>query len=168
MKLLVQEAARRGIEVEDAEVSAILDGIERDAGGAEALAQGLQQNGISREDLRRGIEEKEVIRLFMEQEIQGKVSVSDEDLATFYQENIDRFEAPEMVHARHIAVEFDVESQLIHRNQVGQNWWQFDRAGGRKDVNSREGSQLRFAEHALFMFVADPHVEHTPTQVGCR
>lgn len=104
--LLAQEANRREISVEQAEVDQSIAQAEQRAGGAEQLDMALRQQGISRDRFTEMVKESLMVNKLVES-LTAEVSVSDEQIAAFYEENKDRFEKPEQVKARHILIKVE-------------------------------------------------------------
>lgn len=109
-KLAAQEARRRKLEVDPAEVDAAIDRFRQQAGGAEQLSAQLAQSGLDVDWLRSVVTESLLVQKLVEEQIEPDVSVSDEDVAKFYQENPDAFQVPEQVKARHILFRADLEN----------------------------------------------------------
>lgn len=110
MYLLVQEAGRRELTVDPTTVNGILEGIIAQNGGRDQLAGSLAEAGVELEDVRRNIHGSELVRKLVEDEIKPTITVSDEDVSTFYAENPDQFKTPEEVHARHILRKVEAEA----------------------------------------------------------
>jgi peptidyl-prolyl cis-trans isomerase C len=104
-KLLAQEARRFGLQPNEDEVTRMLQMTEQQAGGREALERSLAAGGSSLEQLEIMIREMDLGRVFILEQIQPTIEVTDEEVATFYNEHLDQFTTDEMVHARHILIE---------------------------------------------------------------
>jgi peptidyl-prolyl cis-trans isomerase C len=109
-KLIAQEARRRGIQVNDLRVAEMTKTVEEQAGGRDALQQSLQAMGSSRERLVQMIREMDLARTLIEQQITPTISVSDDDVAAYYEENQARFSGPERAHVRHIVFAAEPEA----------------------------------------------------------
>ena len=109
-KLIAQEARRRGIQVNDLRVAEMTKTVEEEAGGRDALQRSLQTMGSSRERFVQMIREMDLARTLIEQQIASTVSVSDDEVAAYYEENQARFSGPERVHVRHIIFAADAEA----------------------------------------------------------
>lgn len=102
-KLLSQEAKRRKIAADPKQVSDALVAIKTGGGfktDAEFSAV-LAKEGKTIDDLRRAIADELMIRELSKQ-LSLDVTVSPDDIATFYRANLDQFTVPEGVKARHI------------------------------------------------------------------
>ena len=102
-RLMVQEAKRRGIKVVEADVSAAVAAAEKEAGGAEGLAKALAEQGFDRTRFENMARETSLTRQLLAQLTAG-VTVSDEQVATFYRDNLAKIAEPEKVRAHQILV----------------------------------------------------------------
>ncbi len=102
--LLAQEARRRDVELDTSKVSQILEDMERRAGGRESLQGTLDRAGVSYGEFEGAVQESQLALNLVERDIRPTVTVSDEELQTFYKENPKQFERPEQIHARHILI----------------------------------------------------------------
>lgn len=101
--LLVQEAKRRKLAVDPAEIAKAVEQAETNAGGAEKLDAALTQQGLNRKRLSSLIEDSKLLDKLLAQLSEG-IKVSDEEVAAFYKDNPKYFEMPEQVKARHILI----------------------------------------------------------------
>ncbi|MFI5361886.1 MAG: peptidyl-prolyl cis-trans isomerase [Elusimicrobiota bacterium] len=109
--LLRQAAKTGGVSADDAEVGRRLKKLQEQFASRELFISQLEQAGSSlakvKEDLGEEIvRERLVIKA-------GKLSVTDADLKTAFDENKDKLGAPEAVHLRHILVATDAEAADI-------------------------------------------------------
>lgn len=103
-KLLAQEALRRKVEEDSGKVDGILDNIEQQAGGRKALESSLGEAGITYPDLQDAVRDSELAVGLVDRDIRPTITVTDEELQSFYDKNPKMFESPEEVHARHILI----------------------------------------------------------------
>ncbi len=101
-KLLIQEARRNKIQVNEKRVEQTLQGLEQRAGGQDKLAALLKQNGTTLQRYEQVIREQELINDFIESHIKPKVQVTADQVKKFYDDNPTFFKKPEEVRARHI------------------------------------------------------------------
>lgn len=86
-ELLLQKAESEGISVTDADVQTEYDRLVQNAGGAEAFAAQLEQAGFSEDELRTQLAEELTINAYIESATDFEsITVTDEDVATFYEE----------------------------------------------------------------------------------
>jgi peptidyl-prolyl cis-trans isomerase C len=101
-KLLVQEARRFGVEPDELDVARAAKIAEQQAGGRELLESKLETTGSSYDQFIAVIREIETLKVFVDRQIKPNVIVTDEEIAAFYKEKPDLFEADERAHAYHM------------------------------------------------------------------
>ncbi|MEY4388184.1 MAG: hypothetical protein RLY20_3467 [Verrucomicrobiota bacterium] len=79
-----------------------LEAITKNTGGEEALARQLKVAGMTLEQLKAKLAEEETAEAVLNREL--KFEVSDADVKTFYDENPNQFEQPELVRAAHVLI----------------------------------------------------------------
>jgi peptidyl-prolyl cis-trans isomerase C len=113
-KLLAQEARRLGIEVTEEELSAGVDQIQKDY-PEDGFDRTLETEYINLEDWKRRLKENLLTRKLIEQVILPRVSITDEEAQSYYQDHLPDYEVPEQVQARQIVVETEQEARDILR-----------------------------------------------------
>jgi peptidyl-prolyl cis-trans isomerase C len=106
-RLLLQETKARHVEVTDQEVDARVADIRGQFPDEAALANVLKAQSKTVDDLKRETRENLVIEKLLREELGPKISVTDTDVKTFYDQNTERFQQPEAVRASHILVKVD-------------------------------------------------------------
>jgi peptidyl-prolyl cis-trans isomerase C len=106
-QLLLQEAIRQGFKVDPEATSQTMASIEQQAGGRESLTTELGRVGMSYDGFVKMVGESDAIRRFMDTKLASTVEVKDEEVASFYTGNQQRFNTPEQVHARHILLKVE-------------------------------------------------------------
>ncbi len=101
-RLVAQEAARAGVSVADAELDARVAELQADFGGAEAFQQVLAAYGMTLADVRQELR----LNLLVERLV-GEVSVSEEEVAAYYEANRDRY--PDGIEAAREAIEAELQ-----------------------------------------------------------
>ena len=102
-KLVAAEVKRLAITLSDQDIDQYVDEIKKknDLSDAE-LTEALRREGFTqeqyRESVRAELEKSQIIR----REVQEKVSITDEDVERYYQQNKKKFTTPERFHLRHI------------------------------------------------------------------
>lgn len=114
-KLIAQEARRLGYQANDLRVAEMTKTVEQQAGGRAALESSLAARGTSRDQLITMIKEMDLSRTLIAKQITPTISVGDDEIADFYEQNQAMFEGPERVHARHIiiAADRDADDQAV-------------------------------------------------------
>lgn len=101
-KLLVQEARRFGVKADEIVVARAAQATEEQSGGRAILEAKLKAAGSNYDQFLEMLREIELMRAFVDTQIMGNVTVSEEEIATFYRENPEAFEAEERAHAYHM------------------------------------------------------------------
>jgi len=104
MELLYQESRRRGIEVSPQQVAEQVQGLRARFPSDEAFAAGLEQMGFAPAELEVELLRQLAVQLLIDSHIAPRVSVSEEELRGYYDENPEAFRTPEQVRARHILI----------------------------------------------------------------
>ncbi len=118
-RLLAQEAKRRKIVADAKVVDAALASV-KTGNGFKTDAEfktALQKDGKTPEDLRRAIAEELAIRELSTQ-LAADITVSGDDIATFYRANLDKFAVPEGVKARHILLAINPNAPAAEKERV--------------------------------------------------
>lgn len=104
--VLLQEAERQKIKVEEAELAKTLDEIKAGLPEGVTLGQALARFGATEQSLRSEIEQDLKIRALVDRQISSNaVEVTQAEVEAFYREQPQFFEVPENVRVRHILVE---------------------------------------------------------------
>ncbi len=115
-RLALQQAEKMGIKVEDKEIEATIKGMLQQNGMTlEDLKKDLSQNGISFPEYKKWLKEQIVKSKLLALEVQGKVTVTDEEIKQYYQSYKDKYKGFTKYHLRHIllmAPQGDEGSQL--------------------------------------------------------
>jgi len=101
-KLLVQEARRFGVEADELDVARAAQMAEQQAGGRTMLEAKLKATGSSYEKFLNMIREIEILKAFVARQIEPNVVVTDEEIAAYYKDNPELFEAEDRAHAYHM------------------------------------------------------------------
>jgi foldase protein PrsA len=108
-QLISQEAEKANIEVTEADIDAELATVKASFGSEEMFQQALMQYGMTEEDLKEDMEKQVTLRKLLE----PSVTITDEEIAAYYEENKDFFAEEEMVRASHILVETREEAEAL-------------------------------------------------------
>lgn len=106
-ELLWQEAQKRGFVVEaeaiDAELEKIKSGFQTDL----AFQFKIKEGGYTEESFRENIRQQKSVQRMIAEDIVPNAEPDDEDIALFYDQNLEKMTMPERVRARHILIKFD-------------------------------------------------------------
>lgn len=92
---LLAEAEARGIEVSDEEIETIISDLQSNLGNEQAFRQALRDAGFADEAaLRQSITDQLRLRQLLD-ELRQEITVSDDDIQRFYDENQERFTTPQ-------------------------------------------------------------------------
>lgn len=107
MELLYQESEKKGIKIEpEAALDQFNEFKQRFPGEAE-FKKWLEENNFTESDFRDELKRLMAIRQLIDQEVDQKVKITDEESKTFYDANPQYFQQPERVKARHILIKVD-------------------------------------------------------------
>lgn len=101
-ELLYQESQSKGFSVESAEVDQQLETLKSRLPSEDAFQQALAAEGLTLESLRAQIEHDMSIQKLVEQSIAPDISVSDDELRAFYDQNSEQMRQPDQLRVSHI------------------------------------------------------------------
>lgn len=107
--LVDQEAKKANITVTDADITAEIEDLKKQFGGEEALNNALQQSSMTLDDLKKQMPMQVKIRKLVE----PKVTVTDDEITKYFDENKASFNQEEQVRASHILVKTKEEADAI-------------------------------------------------------
>jgi len=111
-ELLFQQAQKEKIKISNDEINLEIDKIKDNFPTLEEFNEALKANNITLDQLKKDIKRQLIINSILE-EAKSQVSISDEELLEYYNENKESFLEPEQVHARHILVETEEEANNL-------------------------------------------------------
>jgi peptidyl-prolyl cis-trans isomerase C len=103
-KLLAQEATARKVTITDAEVDGGVSRIQSQFPNEEAFKKAIADQGLTLEKLKEQTRVEMVVNKVLQTEVEPKISVTDQQISEFYEQNKTRFMQGEAVHASHILV----------------------------------------------------------------
>ena len=111
-ELLYQQAQKEKVKISNDETNLEIDKIKDNFSSPEEFDEALKANNITLVRLKEDIKRQLTINKVLE-ETRNQVSISDEELVEYYNENKESFFEPEQVHARHILVETEEEANNL-------------------------------------------------------
>lgn len=111
-ELLYQQAQKEKIKISNDEINLEIDKIKDNFSSPEEFDEALKANNITLVRLKEDIKRQLMINSILE-ETRNQISISDEELLEYYNENKESFLEPEQVHARHILVEAEEEANNL-------------------------------------------------------
>lgn len=108
-ELVNQEAQKQGVTISDADIDTELAQLKKSMGSEEAFNQALTQYNMTIEDLHADLQQQAQLRKLLG----SKVSITDEDISSYYEQNKASFATEEQVRASHILVKTKEEADAI-------------------------------------------------------
>lgn len=119
-ELLYQESKKEGIKADKAEVDQQMNALKQRFPKAEDLKQSLEQMGLTEAGLRTQFEQELAIKALIDKKFAGKVTVTEQEMKKFYNENPDYFKTQERVRASHILVKVDAGASDADKKKARQ------------------------------------------------
>ena len=118
-RVLLQRAAAAGVQVEPEAVDAMIDEVQRQFPTEQEFLIVLGEQGLTPQDFRLELENQLKIERLIDREVDSDVSVTDEEVRAFYDQNPRSFEQGEQVAARHILFTSDTLETEAERAAAG-------------------------------------------------
>ncbi|MDW7617163.1 peptidylprolyl isomerase [Peribacillus simplex] len=110
-KLVELEAEKEGIKIKDEEIQKEIDTMAESYGDEKSLKEQLEASGSSMEALKNDI----VVYLQMKKLIEPRITVTDDEISTYFEDNKDTFAQAEQVEASHILVEDEKTAKKVEK-----------------------------------------------------
>jgi len=111
-ELFYQQVQKEKIKIYNDDINLEIDKIKDNFSSPEEFNEALKANNITLAQLKEDIKRQLMINKVLE-ETKNQVSITDEELLEYYNENKESFLEPEQVHARHILVETEEEANNL-------------------------------------------------------
>lgn len=111
-ELLYLQAQKEKIKISNDEINLEIDKIKDNFSSPEEFDEALKANNITLVRLKEDMKRQLMINSILE-ETRNQISISNEELLEYYNENKESFLEPEQVHARHILVETEEEANNL-------------------------------------------------------
>lgn len=154
-KLILQEAKKRGVTVEDVEVEERLNEVKSRFPSEEAFYAEVQKSGVSTDMLKKRYRENIMMAKLVDYEVREKVVVTPTEIESYYRDHADELKAPEAVHLRAIMLSFDgtVTEEILKQRaddivklaRGGRNFRELVKTYS-QGARVREGGDLGFVE----------------------
>ena len=102
--LFRQEALAQGLTVTDEEVKKEIDSLRGQFPTPDAFTKALAAEGMNEQQLLERARQEFLVQKYVETKVASKITVTDESVKTFYDQNQDQMKVPERLHLRHILV----------------------------------------------------------------
>ncbi len=109
-EVLLQEAKTQGIKIDPAEIKAELDNFKKQFETEADFEKQISEMNYSEANILSQIEQSKIIEKFIEEKIMPTISVTDEEVKAYFDENPDEFKVPERVNASHILLKVDPDA----------------------------------------------------------
>lgn len=105
--LLVQRGRELGYAMGDEQFASILDNIKKEnkLENEEQFQAALKQEGLTLAELRRSLERQMLISRVQQQEVMGKIAVTEDEAKAYYERHKDQFTTPSAITLREILIE---------------------------------------------------------------
>lgn len=140
-KIIEMEADKENVKVSEEELQERMDEIISQYGDEEAFKQALENYGYSIEDVEKDIEMNMVIEKLLEPQI----TITDEEMESFFEENKQMFDTQEQVKASHILVETEEEAKEIKEKlNANEDFAELAKEYSTDTVTKEKGGDLGF------------------------
>jgi peptidyl-prolyl cis-trans isomerase C len=102
--LLTKELEKKKVTASDKEIEEILNSMKSQLPAGVTLEDMLKKNKLDAAKIREDIAMNIRINKLVQEELGGKVKITEKESTEFYNNNINQFQQPETVHARHILI----------------------------------------------------------------
>ncbi len=150
-ELLYQQAQHLGIKVDPARIEEQIDSIRSQFTDEAEFKKELSSVELTEQKLKEQIIQNLAIRDLIDQEIAGKIKISDADIKNYYEAHKDEFTEPEQVRVRHILV------------KVAPDAGDEEKAAARKKI---EGIQARLKKGEDFASLAKAYSDCSSAKNG--
>ncbi|MFC9600786.1 peptidylprolyl isomerase [Peribacillus butanolivorans] len=108
-KLVALEAEKEGIKIKDEEIQKEIDTLVESYGDEKAFKEQLEASGSSMDALKKDI----VVYLQTKKLIEPRITVTDDEISTYFEDNKDTFAQAEQVEASHILVDDEKTAKKV-------------------------------------------------------
>ena len=109
-KLILQEAKKANIAVDDNEVEQRLKDVKSRFPSEDIFYAEIEKSGVSTDVLKRRYKENIMMGKLVDHEVRGKVVVTPTEIEGYYKKHSEELKAPESVHLRGIVLRFDANN----------------------------------------------------------
>lgn len=140
-KMIEMEAKKEKVKVTGNEIDEELTKLQESYGGEEAFTSALEQNNVSMDKIREDIE----FYLLAEKLIEPDISITDEEMKTYFEENKDSFDEKEQVKASHILVEDETTAMKVKEElDSGKDFAELAKEYSTDTSNAADGGDLGY------------------------
>ncbi|SDZ64433.1 foldase protein PrsA [Evansella caseinilytica] len=136
-----QEVEKQNIEVTDEEIEEQLATYTEAYGGEDAFLSVLESYGLTMDDVKKDIS----LNLATDKILEERISIEDEEIETYFDENKESFDQREQVKARHILVEDEkTATEIYEKLEAGEDFAELANEFSTDSVSSANGGELGF------------------------
>ncbi|UCD58742.1 MAG: peptidylprolyl isomerase [Candidatus Hydrogenedentota bacterium] len=117
-ELLYQESQNEGLEISEAAVDEHLAAVKRQFPDEAAFKDALKRMEISEADIRSEFRRGKAIEQLIDEKVVRKITLSDEETKSYYDNNPDLFTQPEQLRASHILIKVEPEADKSQKDQA--------------------------------------------------
>lgn len=140
-KIVALEAAKQKITVSEDEVQKELNKSIEQSGGQEQFEQALEYYGYTEEDIRKNIRTNFTIRKMME----PRITITEEEMQNYFNENKTSFDTPEQVKASHILVDSEEKAlEIKEKLKAGSDFAELAKEYSTDEGSKSNGGQLGY------------------------
>jgi peptidyl-prolyl cis-trans isomerase C len=106
-EILYQESSKAGIKADQAAVTKELDALKKQFNNETEFRNELNRRNLSEETLRARLEKNLAVQKYVEQQLATRVTVKNDEMIAYYQNNLNLFRQPLQVRVGHILIQTD-------------------------------------------------------------
>ncbi len=118
IELLYQETQKRGIQVDEATVNEQLSTLKKRFPSEAEFESAMRKMNLSEPAIRSQFRREMAIQQLIDEQFTQKAAVSEDEIKTFYESQLDSFKQPEQVRARHILMKVDPQTDESQRAEA--------------------------------------------------
>jgi peptidyl-prolyl cis-trans isomerase C len=138
--LLKNQARQQNVTVDKDKVDRQMQQIEKRFPSKEEFQKVMNSQGVTEADLRKNVEDSLGMQEVIDQAVKDVPGATDADIKKFYEDNPEKFQMPERVHAAHILLRVDPKGTPEQKAEIGKKL-----EGIRADIESKT---ITFADAA--------------------
>lgn len=142
-KIIELEAEKQKVEVAEADLDKRIEELTESYGGKEAFNEMLAANGLTLEDVKKDL----AVNVKVEKLLAPRISISEEEMKQYFDENKESFAQEEQVKARHILVESEDQAKEIKEQlAAGGDFAELAQKYSTDTTTKESGGELGFFE----------------------